>query len=633
MAGLVFPTNPVNGQQFPDPSPPGGSVYRYNASTNTWALLGPAGATGPAGSTGATGVVGPTGASGIRGATGVTGARGITGATGPRGFTGVSGVKGATGSTGPAGFNGVVFKLKGTVPTAADLAFIVDPQQDDAYIALDNSHVWFWTIYGAVWIDGGPIFNPAGISKTVWVDTNGHDDASGLTPQVPKRTIKAALEVAVEGWEIRVAPGDYYEDNPLVFPKPNMAIIGSDLRTTTIYLNNDDDLFHVLNGCYVHNFAFRRPLGVNGYGIMAFPPTGNPVITKSPYVQNCTNFVQGSIGLDVDGSKSGGLKSMVLDSFTQFNPAGIGVRVKDLGYCQVVSMYTICSGASVIAETGGTASVTNSTSDFGDYGFISDGVGPLEQQGAVVTSGEFGSVFSLHNLTTDQRPYVGQVISIGELYYNVLEFVVDDGGVGYTSLPNVTVSIGTGPSAIAAQGIAVVLGGSVTKIEVVSSGQNYKATDIVSVSFSGGGGGGAVAHAVLNPVYYTVQSSTPIVNNLGDNTCTVTIIENLPYTANPGDLVKFYRVSQILVSSHFLEYVGSGTDIATALPQLGGVPVQENEVVEINGGRIAITSTDHLGDFRIGTGLVINQNTGIISGTDFTKSILATVIPYILALK
>lgn len=627
MAGLVFPTNPVNGQLFPDPPSPGGSVYRYNASSNTWQLLGPVGPTGPTGATGATGIRGATGATGLRGQTGVGGSTGARGATGASGIQGTTGPRGATGATGPAGIDGVVFKLRGTVPTAADLAYIVDPQQDDAYIALDNSHVWFYTIYGSVWVDGGPIFNPAGISNTIWVDTNGSDLASGLTPQVPKQTIKAALAAASTGYQVHVAPGFYPEDNPLVFPDKDISIVGADLRSTTIFLNNDDDLFHVKNGCYVQNFSFRG--AVTGKGIMAFPPTGTPNIIKSPYIQNCTNFVAGSIGLDVDGSKASGLKSMVLDSFTQYNSGGIGTRVSNLGYCQVVSMFTICSGISVLAESGGNVSVTNSNSDFGDYGMVADGVGPLEQHGEIDGAGQYGSVFTLKNLTETQRPYVGQVVTIGELYYNVLEFVVDDGGHSFVSQPNVYVSLGSGPNAIAAQGVAIVEGGSVVRIELVSSGQNYTATDIIAVSISGGGGVGATAHAVENPVYYTVESSTPIVADA----CTITIVENLPYTANDGDSVNFYRVSRIIANSHCMEYVGSGIDITTALPSLGGVPIQANEVVQINGGRVAITSTDHLGNFRVGEGLVINQNTGVISGVDFTKSILATVIPYILALR
>lgn len=481
------------------------------------------------------------------------------------------------------------------------------------------------------------------ISNTLWVDVNGDDINDGTSPQTAKRTIKSALALATAGTQIRVASGNYEEANPLIFPFPDISIVGADLRSTAIeLLNPDGDLFQVLNGCYVQNFSFvgsvnliSNPLNplkqIQGYGIMSFKETGSGVITQSPYVQNCTNFVENSIGLNVDGSKAGGLKSMVLDSFTQYNPNGLGVKVYNLGYCQVVSMFTICCDKSVLAETGGLVSVTNSNSDFGNYGMYADGTGPLEQSGELVSSTINNSVFSLDNLTTGQVPYVGQVITVGELYYNVDSFEITNPGSGYTSLPTVSVSIGTGPNAIAAQGVAIIDGGQLVGIEVASSGQNYTASDTITVTITGGGGASAAAIAVKNPVYYTVAGVTEPFTGVG-GTVTVAIQENLPYTPSTGDTVNFWRVSRIIANSHCMEYVGSGIDINTAVPFTGGTAIQANEVIQINGGRVAITSTDQLGDFRVGEDLVINQNTGTISGQAFRKSILAIVIPYILAL-
>lgn len=478
------------------------------------------------------------------------------------------------------------------------------------------------------------------ISNTLWVDVNGNDANDGTSPQTAKRTIGAALALATEGTQIRVASGDYPEYNPLSFPFAHISIVGADLRSTSITLLNDDDLFHVSNGCYVQNFSFYGSVTklIRSKGIMSFKPDGSSgVITHSPYVQNCTNFVNNSIGLNVDGSKAGGLKSMVLDSFTQYNPDGLGVKVYNRGYCQVVSMFTICADKSVLAETGGTVSVTNSNSDFGNYGMYADGKGPLEQTGSLLTSTVNNSVFSLNGLSTSQVPYVGQVITVGELYYNVLEFTVTTPGSGYTSLPTVSVSLGSGPNAIAAIGVPVIKNGQLVAIELASSGQNYTETDVISVSITGGGGNGATAVAVKNPVFYTVAGVTEPFTGIG-GTVSIAIQENLTY--DPFDPlyipqppeVNFWRVSRIIANSHCMEYVGSGTDINTAIPFTGGTAIQANEVVQINGGRVAITSTDQLGDFRVGEDLVINQNTGTISGQAFRKSILAIVIPYILAL-
>ena len=72
--------------------------------------------------------------------------------------------------------------------------------------------------------------------------------------------------------------------------------------------------------------------------------------------------------------------------------------------------------------------------------------------------------------------------------------------------------------------------------------------------------------------------------------------------------------------------------ISSALPQNGGVPIQANETVSRNGGLVVYTSTDQTGNFRIGDGVQINQQTGTISGRFYSKSLFSTMTPFILAL-
>jgi hypothetical protein len=78
--------------------------------------------------------------------------------------------------------------------------------------------------------------------------------------------------------------------------------------------------------------------------------------------------------------------------------------------------------------------------------------------------------------------------------------------------------------------------------------------------------------------------------------------------------------------------VGAGTDINSANPFQGGVPIPENEVVAINGGQVPFTSTDQKGNFKIGQGLTIDQTTSTISGRDFNRAIQANLTPLIIAL-
>ena len=132
----------------------------------------------------------------------------------------------------------------------------------------------------------------------------------------------------------------------------------------------------------------------------------------------------------------------------------------------------------------------------------------------------------------------------------------------------------------------------------------------------------------MTPTYHSVSGSTAISSGI----CTVTMSDNIPYSVNPGTKVYFYKQSRVLASGHSLEYIGSGTDINKALPALGGIPIQENETDSRNGGLVVYTTTDQSGNFRIGDGVVINQQTGNISGTSYSKSLFSTVTPFILAL-
>ena len=106
------------------------------------------------------------------------------------------------------------------------------------------------------------------------------------------------------------------------------------------------------------------------------------------------------------------------------------------------------------------------------------------------------------------------------------------------------------------------------------------------------------------------------------------------YTNTPsvGTPIYFYTRSAIIASAHTFEHVGAGTNPATALPQYGGVPKPENEVIQTNGGVVTFTSTDQKGNFKVGLGFTINQATGTISGNDFYESLFAEMTPFILAL-
>ena len=131
--------------------------------------------------------------------------------------------------------------------------------------------------------------------------------------------------------------------------------------------------------------------------------------------------------------------------------------------------------------------------------------------------------------------------------------------------------------------------------------------------------------------FYTVANSTPLVGNTSLVTFLEGEIEDIIPIAN--STVSFHQPSYISALGYTFEYIGSGTNLQTALPYNGGFPIQENEVTEEKGGRVYFTSTDQQGDFRIGTELVFNRVDGTISGRTFTKALFSVMTPYILAVE
>jgi hypothetical protein len=133
-----------------------------------------------------------------------------------------------------------------------------------------------------------------------------------------------------------------------------------------------------------------------------------------------------------------------------------------------------------------------------------------------------------------------------------------------------------------------------------------------------------------DPNYYTIDTILPNQPTVGKST--VIIQQYYNRVAVPGTPVSLFKRSSIIASAHTFEYVGAGTNPATALPQYGGIPIEENEVIATNGGVVTFTSTDQKGNFKVGSGFTINQATGAITGDFFYQSLFAQMTPYILAL-
>ena len=402
---------------------------------------------------------------------------------------------------------------------------------------------------------------------------------------------------------------------------------------------------------------------------------------RSPYVRNCTNFMTKSIGMKIDGNHASAnfsgtnnigndLKCMVCDSFTQYNENGIGVSITNNGYAQLVSIFTINCDIGIYCDSGGSCDLTNSNSSFGNYGLYAVGLGsteftatvgtypPSRTQSGVDAGSDIVTFQNMKDLSNNpRRPYDGQALffkinldnypdavgvgTIQEPMVQIQEIRVLNGGSGFSAASPPTVIIRDaddlsqtpkGPQGIIAELNPTVdeVTGAITAIDIVNSGRNYLASQNLQVFIDGGDAVGAAATVVTQPIYYTVDISTePTLSGL----TTVTFNEFIPYELFGGEEVSLKRISRILTSSHSFEYIGTGTDINTATPFQGAVPVKANEIVALDGAQIPFTSTDQKGNFDIGEGFQINQPTATIRGRDFSKAIQAEVTPLILALR
>ena len=372
------------------------------------------------------------------------------------------------------------------------------------------------------------------------------------------------------------------------------------------------------------------------------PLQGTGIITKGPYIRNCTNFIPDSIGARIDGfnadegdqiNRIGVQGSFNVDSYTQYNQGGIGVSVSNGAYCQLVSLFTICNDIAVSASGGGQLDLTNSNSSFGSQGLIAFGRSDETSKGIDRYTGIVTSTAAVSQSKVvvsgvgSNRPYDGQAIFFDRKYNIVRKIDITNGGSGYTSAPTVTVAAPTGPGvAVRSTASATVENGVVTAVTVLSSGSQYEV--VPAVTFSGGGGADAAATAVLDPIYYEVGEATEPSAGIS----TLTLVQNLNNEVGVGSTVFFARQSLQIVSSHSFQYIGAGNTIELAYPSQGGVVIQDNEVIETDGARVVYTSTDQSGNFRIGDGVEINQSTGTISGSIYVKSLFSQVTPFILAL-
>ena len=299
-----------------------------------------------------------------------------------------------------------------------------------------------------------------------------------------------------------------------------------------------------------------------------------PIIEASPYTQNSSIISKlGGGGALIDGSKVKqpncpfpGLtldgeaqfpnqgKSMVASAFTIVSEGGVGYKIIEDGYVQLVSVFCIFCADGILAESGGYASVTNSASNFGIYALRSSGFRREAYEFDVATIGNVSST-----------PTGRTILSISGIGREPLEHYV----VKIDGYENVNPDIEY----------------FVDVVEGVTVGPPFSA----QITLESGSGG---------PAEFKEISTGNVVS----------------LSSLVGATVRLHRPSIVNSSSHTWEYAGSGTNY-NALPENGGVKIEANEQVSENYGRTYVSGTDELGDFKVGTFARIENRTGNITFT------------------
>jgi len=426
--------------------------------------------------------------------------------------------------------------------------------------------------------------------KVIYVDaTAGSDSNTGHRISQPKATIKAAIaDINADatygnGSVVVVAPGIYQEVAPIQIQKKDVSIVGTALRSCIVHpttATQYNSLFEVNSGSYLANLTFTGVKAGSGTGNTLDPVLpvqqgwnvsfyAGATITKSPYIQNCTNFSDSEIdndnlnahtpaggsGGDIDSAPTGGgllvdgsvvdsnspLRSIVCDSYTHVGLNGPGILVTNNGYLQATSSYAFFNKYHIKALNGGQANLAASTTDFGELALVADGKSTTN----IITSTVVGNFLSGVDTFTIDTP------------------VADASWHGTATRPQ-------------------------SNMLVVVNGVTYP-----------------ILSAAANGTGWDVEIYRPDPTNRNNNL-------GLNGNISNGDTVQFYLRSQIASSGHTMEYVGAGTDYR-ALPENGGIPIEANQVTESNNGKIWTATTDHNGKFKVGDFFEVDQQKGYVT--------------------
>jgi len=424
-----------------------------------------------------------------------------------------------------------------------------------------------------------------------------------------------------------------------------ITITGSDIGSATdltfnvasFETNSAANMFLLNNTTNLVQMSMKGLTGTPGAGgtsvaaVTSLDPTG-AITTSSPYIQNCSSVNANATGIQIDGNlHSSGNKSILANDFTQINSDGRGVHALAGGRGEMVSIFTYYCDKSFFAESGGFIRGLNCSSAYGEKGAVADGTLSSETPVTVISRGEIlkydtttfvGAATESDvsdTLTTSGTPTAAAIVGVTSgatatiLRTNISldYFHIENRSGNFTQGETVTITKDDSST------YQVLLDSSFGDSSAAQTGQQGP---LIAVDSSDGTlSSGNVIKTGTNiqfagdSSYYRVSAVSE--TNTDNETALVRLtssVTNANAIADNTSTTVSENFSNVRLTGHDFLDIGTGDFATTNYPGLPTQPAtQEDEVDELNGGRVYFVSSDQKGDFRVGDLFRIEQATGV----------------------
>ena len=311
------------------------------------------------------------------------------------------------------------------------------------------------------------------------------------------------------------------------------------------------------------SFGVQRPNTADGATrsgvVFALDPgtgvgdTSVHITSKSPFIQNCSHFGSGSVGIKIDGSlHNAGNRSILANDFTQISDGGVGVWALSNAKSELVSVFTYYAHHGYLCDSGAVIRSLNSNNSYGEYGSTANGIDANETP--------YTGTVDLQN----NEARVGRVLVSGS-GIGRLEF--EYAGEAYT---NASISIGgSGASGAASPSFA---NGAVKYIKVTNNGSTHFTTS------------GYAQSGTSSTIKLAASDSQPddFYNGMRITVYTGTGYGNTGIIADYVASTKTASVQKENGTAGFDVFVNSGLSAATSFDTTSGYEIEPR--VAISGG-------------------------------------------------